>query len=79
MLPMVKPPLMAFHEMQTLDVDQTRTFLVAAAGDYWEALWLLAVTSGMRQGELLGLRWSDVDLDHGVLHVTGNLSRRPRD
>ncbi len=41
----------------------------------WEALWLLAVTSGMRQGELLGLRWSDVDLDQGILHVTGNLSR----
>ncbi len=75
---MVKPPPMAFHEMQTLDVEQTRTFLAAAAGDRWEALWLLAVTSGMRQGELLGLRWSDVDLDRSVLHVTGNLSRGPK-
>ena len=74
---MVKPPLMAFHEMQTLDVEQTRTFLAAVAGDRWEAVWLLAVTSGMRQGELLGLRWSDVDLDRGVLHVTGNVSRGP--
>jgi integrase len=74
---MVKPPPMAFHEMQTLDADQVRAFLAAATGDRWEALWLLAVTTGMRQGELLGLRWSDVDLDRGVLHVTGNLSRGP--
>ena len=75
---MVKPPPMAFHEMQTLDVEHTRTFLAAAAGDRWEALWLLAATSGMRKGELLGLRWADVDLDRGVVHVTGNLSRGPR-
>jgi len=74
---MVKPPPMAFHEMQTLDADQARAFLAAATGDRWEALWILAVTTGMRQGELLGLRWSDVDLDQGVLHVTGNLSRGP--
>jgi integrase len=74
---MMKPPPMAFHEMQTLDADQARAFLVAATGDRWEALWLLALTTGMRQGELLGLRWSDVDLDQGVLHVTGNLSRGP--
>lgn len=74
---MVKPPPMAFHEMQTLDADQARAFLAAATGDRWEALWLLAVTTGMRQGELLGLRWSDVDLDRGVLHVAGNLSRGP--
>lgn len=74
---MVKPPPMAFHEIQTLDVEQIRTFLAAAARDRWEALWLLAVTSGMRQGQLLGLRWSDVDLDRGVLHVTGNLWRGP--
>jgi integrase len=74
---MVKPPPMAFHEMQTLDADQARAFLAAGTGDRWEALWILAVTTGMRQGELLGLRWSDVDLDRGVLHVTGNLSRGP--
>lgn len=74
---LVKPPPMAFHEMQTLDADQARTLLAAATGDRWEALWLLAVTTGMRQGELLGLRWPDVDLDQAVLHVTGNLSRGP--
>jgi integrase len=74
---MVKPPPMASHEMQTLDADQARAFLAAGTGDRWEALWILAITTGMRQGELLGLRWSDVDLDRGVLHVTGNLSRGP--
>jgi integrase len=35
----------------------------------YEALLTLAVTTGMRQGELLGLRWSDVDLERGVLRV----------
>src|SRR5205823_9706634 len=32
-------------------------------------LWLLALTTGLRRGELLGLRWKDVDLERGVLHI----------
>lgn len=38
-------------------------------GDELEALWWLALQYGLRQGELLALRWSDVDLDGGELHV----------
>jgi integrase len=37
------------------------------AGDRLEALYVLAVYAGMRQGEILGLTWADVDLDEGVL------------
>jgi integrase len=38
-------------------------------GDRWAPLWVLAAGTGMRRGELLALRWSDVDLDAGVLAV----------
>lgn len=47
--------------------------LSAALGDRYEALYVLAVTTGMRQGELLGLRWIDADLERGVLRITQTL------
>lgn len=42
---------------------EVRRFLDHIAGDRLEPLWLLAAATGMRRGELLGLRWSDIDLD----------------
>lgn len=71
------PPRMAVHEMQTLGPEEVRKFLAVATEDRLAALWLLAITTGMRQGELLGLRWTDLDLDHGALQVTGTLQRIP--
>jgi integrase len=47
----------------------------AAHGDRLKALYVLAITTGLRRGELLGLRWRDVDLDHGVLRVGRALVR----
>ncbi len=38
--------------------------------DRYYALWLLLATTGLRRGEALGLRWSDVDLDERVLPVS---------
>ncbi|MBV9100379.1 MAG: site-specific integrase, partial [Candidatus Dormibacteraeota bacterium] len=70
---LVQPPRRAYYEMQTLDREQTRALLEAARGDRLQALYVLAVTAGMRQGELLALRWRDVDLDMGRLRVTGTL------
>jgi integrase len=49
--------------------------LTAAATNDLEALWRLALLTGMRRGELLGLRWADVDLDAGGLSVRRTLSR----
>jgi len=61
-------------EMQTIaDGDQPRRFIDAARGERLEALLLLAISTGMRRGELLALRWKDVDLDRNVLAVTGSL------
>jgi integrase len=62
-------------ETQVLSSVQVRAFLDAAAGSRFEALFVLAVTSGMREGELLGLRWCDVNLDEGVLQVRHQMQR----
>lgn len=45
--------------------------LAAARGDDLEACWYLAIQHGMRQGELIGLRWGHVDLDNAALQVVG--------
>jgi integrase len=54
---------------------EARMVLAAAAGDRLEALAVLALSLGLRRGELLGLRWSDVDLDAAVLRVARTVGR----
>jgi integrase len=49
--------------------DQVRGFLTARRGDRLYAAWLLALTSGLRRGELAGLVWGDIDLERGTLSV----------
>jgi integrase len=56
-------------EMMVLSEDQGKRLLAATQGDRFEALYVLALTTGMRQGELLGLRWQDVDLERSITHV----------
>jgi integrase len=72
----VKPPQARREEMQPLSRDQVRTFLDTVEGDRMEALYVLAVTSGLRQGELLALKWEDVDLEgtNPTLEVRRSLS-----
>jgi integrase len=72
----VKPPQARREEMQPLSTDQVRTFLDTVKGDRLEALYVLAVTSGLRQGELLALKWEDVDLEgtNPTLEVRRSLS-----
>ncbi len=54
---------------------EAREFLEAARGGRLYALYVLALMLGLRKGELLGLRWSDIDLDRGVLRVRTSLQR----
>ncbi len=68
------PPRVCTPEMRPLSPIQARTLLDAARGDRLEALYVLAVTTGMRQGELLGLGWEDVDLESGVVRVSRTLT-----
>jgi integrase len=72
---LAKPPRVSRHEFRILDPEAARTLLVAAEGDRLEALYSVALALGLRQGEALGLRWKDVDLDAGQLHVRHALQR----
>ena len=72
-------PRVSQEETETLDAKQARTLLEAAKGDRYEALYALCLTSGLRQGEALGLRWSDIDLDAATLRVNRQLQRMRRD
>jgi integrase len=65
----VEPPKARKKEILPLDQEQVRRLMEAARGNKLEALYVLAVNTGMRQGELLGLQWRDVDLDSGTLRV----------
>jgi integrase len=69
---LVDAPRMAKTQMHVWTPEQASSFLstVAASGDRQEALYVLALTTGMRQGELLALQWSDVLLDGNQPSVT---------
>ena len=70
----VKAPRPTKNEIRPLSPEQARTFLKAARGDRFEALYVLAVHCGLREGELLGLKWDDLDLEAGTLSVRRTLS-----
>lgn len=72
---LVTPPRMTRLQMRALSPEQSRTLVEAAQGDRFEALYVLAISTGMRQGELLGLKWADVDLDSGMIQVKATLQR----
>jgi integrase len=67
------PPKPERVEMKTWSPEQLRAFLDSVRGDRLYAAWHLLVTTGVRRGELLGLRWDDVDLDGEWLAVRQTL------
>jgi integrase len=69
----VEAPRMRHVEMQVLSAVQARAFLAASQSERLHALYVLALATGMRQGELLALHWQDVDLVQGVLQVRSSL------
>lgn len=71
----VKPPKLECKEVMPLDRKQAKALLQGASGDRLEALYVLAIHTGMREGELLGLKWDDVDLKHSVLRLKRALVR----
>ena len=64
-------------EMRALSPEEAQKFLKSAADDKWGALFALALTTGMRPGEYLGLQWKDVDLAKGIVTVRRAVSFRP--
>lgn len=69
--PRVKHP----RKMVTLQSEEVQRLLIAAEGQRDEALYFLAITSGLRQGELLGLKWTDIDWERGWLRVQRQVQR----
>lgn len=74
---LVDPPRPAHHDITTLSVEQVSRLFRAAERDRLESLYVTAVMTGMRQGELLGLHWRDVDLDRGAIQIRGTMSAMP--
>jgi integrase len=70
----VDPPQVRREEIRPLDRDQVRVLFEVARENRLEAMYIVAVHCGLRQGELLGLRWNDVDLEAGTLQVRRTLS-----
>lgn len=56
-------------EQQSWSSDELRTFLAHVADDRLAAMWRVAAMTGIRRGELVGLRWRDVDLDAGRITI----------
>jgi integrase len=69
----VRPPRAPTRPMRAWSAEEARRFLQAAREDRFFGVYVLALTCGLRQGEILGLRWQDVDLERGVLRVTHQL------
>ncbi|MBA3826198.1 MAG: site-specific integrase [Ktedonobacterales bacterium] len=70
---LIDAPRIAQKEMRVFSMEQSRQFLAAIQGTRFEALFALALSTGMRRGEILGLTWENVDLDRGIIYVQRNL------
>ena len=68
-------PKAEHKEMQTLPVEQLTSFLREAKDSGVFALYYIDLTTGLRRGELLGLKWTDIDLEKGDLRVQRQIGR----
>jgi integrase len=75
---MLRSPRRTTKEIMPLTQDQAVHFLEVVSGNRFEALYVLAVTTGMREGELLALRWQDVDLENATCSVRMNVQEAER-
>ncbi|SCL15178.1 tyrosine-type recombinase/integrase [Micromonospora inyonensis] len=74
---LAKPPRLNDDEIEPYTVEEVRRLLAATRGRRNSARWAVALALGLRQGEALGLKWADVDLDAGALVVRRG-RQRPR-
>ncbi|MFB7937840.1 tyrosine-type recombinase/integrase [Streptomyces sp. NPDC056049] len=66
---LVEPPIVAARELSPWSLDETLDFLAAARKDPLYAAFVLAIALGFRRGEVVGLRWENVDLDKREIRV----------
>ena len=74
----VAPPKPIRHEMRVLNREEAQALLAACAGDSLYGLLHAALATGARLGELLALRWSDIDSTSGTLRITRSAQRLPK-
>lgn len=67
------PPRFTRQPMVTWTLAEVQRFLAVAQADKWIAIWIVALTTGLRRGELLGMRWRDIDLERGMLNIQQSL------
>ena len=62
-------------EMKTLSVEQLAAFLHEAKESGVFEMYYIELATGLRRGELLGLKWEDIDLEQGIIHVRRQIAR----
>ncbi|NKE61337.1 tyrosine-type recombinase/integrase [Lentzea sp. PSKA42] len=72
---LVETPQRGTFEVDPMSEAAARKFVKAATGHWLYALWLILITTGLRKGEVLGLAWSDVDLEIGAFKVRRTVQR----
>lgn len=74
----VEPPQVTRHEVQPLDEAGTARLLKVAQGTRWELPVVLAAATGLRRGEVFGLKWTDIDLEARTLTVRRAVEQTPK-
>lgn len=69
----IDPPKVKRRQIVPLTTEQAKTLLKASEGNRFHAVFVLALTTGMRQGELFALQWESIDLKKGTLQVRHSL------
>jgi integrase len=72
---LVQPPRLRSKEQQTWTIEEANQFLDATKEEKLHLAYMLAIYTGMRMGEILGLRWKDCNLDSGMLSIQQTLVR----
>ncbi len=68
-------PRVPTYEARTFSKEEARAFLRAVKGTRFEVLFTVALLTGMRRGELLALRWEDINWEEGSIHVRRTVNR----
>jgi len=74
---LVDPPSPARKTPEILNLDQTHQFMEKVKGHRWELIYLIAIGGGLREGEILALSPSDVQIERGVVYVSKALQYLP--